>query len=109
MCYLDVGGGLGVDYDGFKINFYVFKNYNIQNYVNDVILVVQDVCVVVEVFCFVLISESGWAIVSYQLVFIFDVVVINDINFFLFKVKGKDYVILCNLMEIWEIIMVDNY
>lgn len=28
MKYLDVGGGLVVDYDGFKSNFYVFKNYD---------------------------------------------------------------------------------
>ena len=36
MRYLDVGGGLAVDYDGSKTNFYASKNYNMQNYANDI-------------------------------------------------------------------------
>ena len=109
MRYLDVGGGLGVDYDGSKTNFYASKNYNIQNYVNDVISAVQDACVAAEVPCPVLISESGRAIASHQSVLIFDVVATNDINPPLPKVKAKDHAILRNLMETWETITVDNY
>ncbi|MBE9204068.1 biosynthetic arginine decarboxylase [Synechocystis salina LEGE 06099] len=109
MRYLDVGGGLGVDYDGSKTNFYASKNYNIQNYVNDVISAVQDACVAAEIPCPVLISESGRAIASHQSVLIFDIVATNDINPPLPKVKAKDHAILRNLMETWETITVDNY
>jgi arginine decarboxylase len=44
MQYLDVGGGLAVDYDGSKTTFYASKNYSIQNYANDVVAEVQEAC-----------------------------------------------------------------
>lgn len=44
MKYLDVGGGLAVDYDGSKTNFYASKNYNMQNYANDIVAAVKDAC-----------------------------------------------------------------
>ena len=42
--YLDVGGGLGVDYDGSQTNFESSMNYTLQEYANDVIYHVQSVC-----------------------------------------------------------------
>ncbi len=42
MRYLDVGGGLGVDYDGSKTNFHASKNYNMQTYANDVVATIKD-------------------------------------------------------------------
>jgi len=44
MKYLDVGGGLGVDYDGSQTNFYASKNYNMQNYANDIVAELKDAC-----------------------------------------------------------------
>ncbi|MGL5035705.1 MAG: biosynthetic arginine decarboxylase, partial [Microcystaceae cyanobacterium] len=70
MQYLDVGGGLGVDYDGSKTNFYASKNYNIQNYVNDIISAVQEACEAANISCPILVSESGRAIASHQSVLI---------------------------------------
>ena len=37
MRYLDVGGGLGVDYDGSQTNFHSSMNYSLQEYANDVV------------------------------------------------------------------------
>ena len=42
--YLDVGGGLGVDYDGSQTNFESSVNYTLQEYANDVVYHIQTVC-----------------------------------------------------------------
>ncbi|NET48185.1 MAG: biosynthetic arginine decarboxylase [Merismopedia sp. SIO2A8] len=73
MGYLDVGGGLGVDYDGSKTNGPASKNYNMQNYANDVVAAVKEACEMGQVQAPTLISESGRAIASHQSILIFDV------------------------------------
>ena len=42
--YMDVGGGLGVDYDGSQTNFESSMNYTLQEYANDVVYHIQTVC-----------------------------------------------------------------
>jgi arginine decarboxylase len=42
MRYFDVGGGLGVDYDGSRTNFHSSMNYTVQEYANDVVSAIQD-------------------------------------------------------------------
>lgn len=78
MGYLDVGGGLGIDYDGSKTNFYASKNYSIQNYANDVVAEVKEACSAREIPVPTLISESGRAIASHQSVLVFDVLGTSD-------------------------------
>lgn len=73
MCYLDVGGGLAVDYDGSKTDFPASKNYNMQNYANDVVAQVKEACDQAQVTVPTLISESGRAIAAHQSVLIFNV------------------------------------
>lgn len=73
MGYLDVGGGLGIDYDGSKTNFYASKNYSIQNYANDVVAEVKEACAARQISVPTLVSESGRAIASHQSVLVFDV------------------------------------
>ncbi|NER80519.1 MAG: biosynthetic arginine decarboxylase [Leptolyngbya sp. SIO1D8] len=73
MGYLDVGGGLGVDYDGSKTNFHASKNYSIQNYANDVVAEVKEACAGRSIPVPTLISESGRALASHQSVLVFDV------------------------------------
>ncbi len=110
MQYLDVGGGLGVDYDGSKTNFYASKNYNIQNYVNDVISAVQEACEAATIACPILISESGRAVASHQSVLIFDVLASNDVPRDLpIHQEDKEHLIIRNLWETWEMISTENY
>ena len=71
--YLDVGGGLGVDYDGSQTNFESSMNYTLQEYANDVIYHVQSVCDEASVPHPTIISESGRAIVAYHSVLVFNV------------------------------------
>lgn len=73
MQYLNVGGGLAVDYDGSKTNVPASKNYNMQNYANDIVAQVKDACDQSGVTHPILISESGRAIASHQSVLVFNV------------------------------------
>ncbi|MFO0143611.1 MAG: biosynthetic arginine decarboxylase [Aphanizomenon sp.] len=80
MKYLDVGGGLGVDYDGSQTNFYTSKNYNMQNYANDIVAELKDTCDERQINVPTLVSESGRAISSHQSVLIFDVLSTSDVT-----------------------------
>ncbi|MEM6448936.1 MAG: biosynthetic arginine decarboxylase [Cyanobacteria bacterium P01_D01_bin.105] len=81
MGYLDVGGGLGVDYDGSKTSSQGSKNYSIQNYANDVVAEVKDACTAGEVVMPTLVSESGRAIASHQSVLIFDILGTSEASY----------------------------
>ncbi|MBX3415569.1 MAG: biosynthetic arginine decarboxylase [Pirellulales bacterium] len=71
--YLDVGGGLGVDYDGSQTNFESSVNYTLEEYAGDVIYHVQTVCDEAGIPHPNIISESGRAIVSYHSALVFNV------------------------------------
>ena len=72
--FLDVGGGLGVDYDGSQTDFESSINYTLEEYANDVIFRVKTVCDEAGVPHPTIISESGRAIVAYHSVLVFNVV-----------------------------------
>ena len=72
--YLDVGGGLGVDYDGSRTNFESSINYGLQEYANDVVFFVRQGCDEAGARHPTIISESGRAMVAYHSVLVFDVI-----------------------------------
>jgi arginine decarboxylase len=71
--YLDVGGGLGVDYDGSRTAFDSSTNYTLQEYTNDVVYYIADVCNAEGVPHPNIVSESGRAIVAHHSVLIVEV------------------------------------
>jgi len=71
--YLDVGGGLGVDYDGSRTAFDSSTNYTLQEYTNDVVYYIADVCNAEGVPHPDIVSESGRAIVAHHSVLIVEV------------------------------------
>jgi len=77
--YLDVGGGLGIDYDGSQTDFESSVNYTLQEYANDVIYHVQTVCDESKVPHPDIISESGRAVAAYHSLLIFNVLGVADI------------------------------
>jgi arginine decarboxylase len=78
--YLDVGGGLGVDYDGSQTNFESSVNYTLEEYANDVIYHVQSVCDEAGVKHPTIISESGRAVVAYHSVLVFNVLGVSGFS-----------------------------
>ena len=73
MGFLDVGGGLGIDYDGSRTATAASTNYSLQNYANDVVATVRECCEPHGVTVPTLVSESGRAIASHFSVLVFDV------------------------------------
>ena len=71
--FMDVGGGLGVDYDGSRSAFDSSTNYSLQEYTNDIVYYIADVCNAEKVPHPDIVSESGRAIVAHHSVLIVEV------------------------------------
>jgi len=70
--YIDVGGGLGVDYDGSGTNFESSMNYTINEYASDVVYRIASVCNAREIDHPVIVSESGRATAAHHSVLVFN-------------------------------------
>src|SRR4030081_1189239 len=68
--YLDVGGGLGVDYDGSRSDFDSSANYSLQEYTNEVVWNIMDVCDSEGVPHPAIVSEGGRAVVAHHSVLV---------------------------------------
>ena len=71
--FMDVGGGLGVDYDGSRSASDSSTNYALQEYTNDIVYYIADVCNAEKVPHPDIVSESGRAIVAHHSVLIVEV------------------------------------
>jgi arginine decarboxylase len=71
--YLDVGGGLGIDYDGSQTDFESSVNYTLQEYANDVVYHIQNVCDEAGVDHPTIVTESGRAIAAYHSLLVFNI------------------------------------
>ena len=70
--YLDVGGGLGVDYDGSGSDFDSSANYSLEEYANDVVWNIMDVCDSEAVSHPAIVSEGGRAVVAHHSVLVME-------------------------------------
>jgi arginine decarboxylase len=70
--YIDIGGGLGVDYDGSGTNFASSMNYTLNEYASDVVYRIASVCNARDIPHPMIVSESGRAVAAYHSVLIFD-------------------------------------
>ncbi len=78
--YLDVGGGLGVDYDGSQTNFASSLNYTLQEYANDIVYGIMEVCDAHEVPHPNVVSESGRATVAHHAVLVMEVLGVSEFS-----------------------------
>lgn len=68
--FLNVGGGLGIDYDGSKTSSDSSANYTMQEFANDVVYTVSEMCENEDVPHPILVSESGRALTVYHAIMV---------------------------------------
>lgn len=78
--YVDIGGGLGVDYDGSKSSSFSSVNYSIEEYANDVVYQIKNICEDAGVECPNIISESGRATAAHYSVLVTNLLNTNTQN-----------------------------
>ncbi len=71
--HIDVGGGLGIDYDGSRSTYASSTNYTVQEYANDVVYHVLESCRENDLPHPNIISESGRAMTAYHSILVFNV------------------------------------
>ena len=78
--FIDVGGGLAVDYDGSQTNFHSSANYSVQEYANDVVFAMQQACDEKGIAHPDIISESGRALTAHHAILVFDVLGVSQMR-----------------------------
>ncbi|HUF28851.1 MAG TPA: biosynthetic arginine decarboxylase, partial [Gemmatimonadaceae bacterium] len=74
ITHVDVGGGLGVDYDGTSSTSHASVNYSLQEYANDVIYTIAEACRELELPMPHIISESGRALTAHHALLLLKVI-----------------------------------
>lgn len=107
--YIDVGGGLGVDYDGSGSSD-SSTNYNEQEYANDVVSIIQGLCDERNVPHPTIITEAGRALVAHHSVMIFNVLGVNRVTQYRssYEVTKDDHKIIRDLQEILNNLRTDT-
>lgn len=109
MKYLDVGGGLAVDYDGSRTDFHASKNYDIQEYAYDVVASVQEACESSNVSAPTIVSESGRAMAAHQSVLVFEVLGSNEMEYEdPEEPTGDAHAVIRELYETWKHVQPKN-
>ncbi|MEY4675172.1 MAG: arginine decarboxylase [Planctomycetota bacterium] len=78
--FVDVGGGLAVDYDGSQTNFHSSANYSLQEYANDVVFALQQACDEKGIAHPDIISESGRALTAHHAILVYDVLGVSQMR-----------------------------
>jgi arginine decarboxylase len=110
VAYLDVGGGLGIDYDGSKTSSDASVNYTVQEYANDVVFGIAEVCSEEHVPPPRIVSESGRMLVAYHAMLITDVRAgITGIEPDPPPITGREAQVVQDLAEVARKMSVKNY
>jgi arginine decarboxylase len=105
ITHVDVGGGLGVDYDGSNSTVASSVNYSVQEYANDVIYTLAEACRDLDLPMPHVISESGRALTAHHALLLLNVIDVesaNDVQ--IPELTDDDHAILHELKEGYEII-----
>jgi arginine decarboxylase len=78
--YFDAGGGLGVDYDGSQTNFASSMNYSTQEYANDIVFSLQEICDAGGVPHPTIVTESGRAVVAHHSMLVVDILGVGEFD-----------------------------
>ncbi len=108
--YFNIGGGLGVDYDGSKTSSDASANYTLQEYTNNVVFTLKEICDEENIPHPTIVSESGRAVAVYHSMLItnlaYDKSIIHNGNF---EVTDKDPNIIQKFYSCSREITVKNY
>ena len=112
IAYLDVGGGMAVDYDGSRTSFESSANYNAREFANDVIYVIKTVCDDENVPHPTIIQESGRYLSAYHAILVTNIqdeieTVVEDIT--PMEVDGDDPQVVRELYDLRETINAKNH
>lgn len=110
--FLDIGGGMGVDYDGSKTMFEASINYSMQEFANDVVYMIRSVCDDENVPHPNLITESGRVMTAYHAVCVMSIR--DEIETFAddqpqVTVDADDPQVITELKELYDAINNKNY
>ena len=78
--YFDAGGGLGVDYDGSQTNFASSMNYTTQEYANDIVFSLLEICDAAGVTHPTIVTESGRAVVAHHSMLVVDILGVGEFD-----------------------------
>jgi arginine decarboxylase len=78
--YFDAGGGLGVDYDGSQTNFASSMNYTTQEYANDIVFSLLEICDAANVPHPTIVTESGRAVVAHHSMLVVDILGVGEFD-----------------------------
>ena len=81
LLYFDAGGGLGVDYDGSQTDFVSSMNYTLQEYANDLVSGLMEVCDPAGIAHPTIVTESGRATVAHHAVLVTEVIGVGEFRF----------------------------
>ncbi|GAC1651541.1 MAG: biosynthetic arginine decarboxylase [Gemmatimonadaceae bacterium] len=100
ITHVDVGGGLGVDYDGTNSTSHASVNYSLQEYANDVVYTIGEACREMELPMPHLISESGRALTAHHALLLLKVIDVESAaDPQLPEVADDDHTLLHEMME----------
>ncbi|MDX1389282.1 MAG: biosynthetic arginine decarboxylase, partial [Acidobacteriota bacterium] len=108
--FLDVGGGLGIDYDGSRTSSDASVNYSVQEYANDVVFGLNEICEQEDVPRPRIVSESGRWLTAYHAMLVTDVRgVISATQRGRPDITGDEDQVVLDLSEVARNINVKNY
>jgi arginine decarboxylase len=103
ITHVDVGGGLGVDYDGTSSTTHASVNYTLQEYANDVVYTIAEVCRDQEIPMPHIISESGRALTAHHALLLLKVIdVESQADPPLPELTDDDPALLHEMLEDWR-------
>jgi len=109
MGYLDVGGGLAIDYDGSQTDFRGSRNYTVQSYAYDVVSGVHEACEKMEIEVPTIVSESGRALTAHQSVLVFEAIGEDKVRFGAPEEPvGEDHRLIREIYETWQSVSSNN-
>lgn len=110
MGYLDLGGGLAVDYDGSKTNYLSSCNYTVEEYCTDIVETIATSLDKSKIAHPIIITESGRATVAYYSVLLFNILDVTSVNLHPIpkKIPTTTYDLLDNLLATYKNISPKN-